>query len=66
MNKLIEKYAGEMITENCEKIYDEIAEHEDVSKVQDNGDSGKYYGYKWYTVVDQDGEDVFEFYMKWN
>jgi hypothetical protein len=66
MSELIMKYAGEMIEENCEAVYNEISEHEEVSKVLCFGDSGQYVGYKWYGVYNQEGIEDFSFYMKWN
>ena len=43
---------------------EELEEMEYEYNIEDNGISGRYYGYNWYTATNEEGE-VIELYLKW-
>jgi hypothetical protein len=59
-----EKYYEALIIEKQEECYDEIAECEDVKKIECNGYSGLHIEYKWYTAYMTDNNE-FDFWIKW-
>lgn len=46
---------GELVTE---AQYDEIAEHEDVISIENNGNSGRFVDKTWYSVYLTEDEEI--------
>lgn len=49
------KLNGELVTESQ---YDEIAEHEDVISIENNGNSGRFVNKIWYSVYLTEDEEI--------
>lgn len=59
MKRLMELVEKERITVD---EYNEIEEMEEVTEIEDNGMSGHYAGWHWYTVKTE--EDEYDIYVK--
>jgi len=59
----IEALSGQIVTDDQ---FEEIEQHEEVARVENNGNSGSIPGATWYTVYFVDGEEMDIYYKPEN
>jgi len=59
----IELLNGQIVTE---EQFEEIEQHEEVARIENNGGSGRYPSCTWHTVYFTDGEEIDIYYKSEN